>query len=123
MTSGMRNKSIDLETAKKKNIILFSTPFDESAVELLTKVGVPAFKISSFENTDVGLIKNVATRNKPVLISTGMAEKNEIKKVVETVRQGGCEELLLLHCISSYPTPLASSKLNMIKMHINEFKL
>ena len=109
--------------AKKKNIILFSTPFDESAVELLTKVGVPAFKISSFENTDVGLIKNVVARNKPVLISTGMAEKNEIKKVVETVRQGGCEELLLFHCISSYPTPLASSKLNMIKMLSNEFNV
>ena len=109
--------------AKKKNIILFSTPFDESAVELLIKVGAPAFKISSFENTDTGLIKNVATRNKPVLISTGMAEKDEIRKVVETVRKGGCEDLLLFHCISCYPASLASSKLNMIKMLINEFNV
>ena len=109
--------------ARKKNIILFSTPFDESAAELLTNVGTPAFKISSFENTDIGLLKNVAARGKPVLVSSGMADKIEIKNAVETIRQSGCEDLLLFHCISAYPTPLASSKLGMIKMLSDEFNV
>ena len=109
--------------ARKKNIILFSTPFDESAAELLTNVGTPAFKISSFENTDIGLLKNVASRGKPVLVSSGMADKIEIKKAVKTIRQSGCKDLLLFHCISAYPTPLASSKLGMIKILSNEFKV
>tara|TARA_X000000950_G_scaffold168131_1_gene205233 strand:+ start:608 stop:1654 length:1047 start_codon:yes stop_codon:yes gene_type:complete len=109
--------------ARKKNITLFSTPFDESAAELLTNVGTPAFKISSFENTDIGLLKNVAARGKPVLVSSGMADKIEIKNAVETIRQSGCEDLLLFHCISAYPTPLASSKLGMIKMLSDEFNV
>ena len=109
--------------AREKNITLFSTPFDESAVELLTNVGAPAFKISSFENTDLGLIKSVASRKKPILVSTGMADKNEIINLVHTIRQQGCNDFLLFHCVSAYPTPLASSKLGMIKLLRDEFKI
>ena len=107
--------------AKEKNIILFSTPFDESAVDLLTKIGSPAFKISSFENTDLGLIKNVAQRNKPVLISTGMADRKDIENIVKVAHLNGCNDLLLFHCISEYPATLSSSKLNMIKTMREEF--
>ena len=107
--------------AKAKNITLFSTPFDASAVDLLTKVGSPAFKISSFENTDLGLIKNVASRKKPMLISTGMADREEIENIVKVARLNGCYDLLLFHCISAYPATLSSSKLNMIKFMREEF--
>ena len=107
--------------AKANNITLFSTPFDEKAVELLAEIGSPAYKISSFENTDLGLIKNVASRNKPVLISTGMASREEIENIVKMAHMNGCNDLLLFHCISAYPTTLASSKLNMIKFIREEF--
>lgn len=107
--------------AKAKNITLFSTPFDEEAVDLLTKIGSPAYKISSFENTDLGLIKNVALRNKPVLISTGMADREEIENIVKVAHLNGCSDLLLFHCISAYPATLSSSNLNMIKFIREEF--
>ena len=107
--------------AKANNITLFSTPFDEKAVELLAEIGSPAYKISSFENTDLGLIKNVASRNKPVLISTGMASREEMENIVKIAHMNGCNDLLLFHCISAYPTTLASSKLNMIKFIREEF--
>lgn len=107
--------------AKANDITLFSTPFDEKAVELLTKIGSPAYKISSFENTDLGLIKNIALRNKPVLISTGMADQEEIENIVKVAHFNGCNDLLLFHCISAYPATLASSKLNMIKFIREEF--
>ncbi len=107
--------------AEAKGITLFSTPFDEKAVDLLTKIGSPAYKISSFENTDLGLIKNVAMQNKPVLISTGMADREEIENIVKVAHLNGCNDLLLFHCISAYPASLSSSKLNMIKLIREEF--
>ena len=107
--------------AKAKNITLFSTPFDESAVDLLTKIGSPAYKIASFENTDLGLIKNVALRHKPLLVSTGMADREEIENIVQVAHLNGCYDLLLFHCISAYPASLSSSKLNMIKLIREEF--
>ena len=107
--------------ARANNITLFSTPFDEEAVDLLAKIGSPAYKISSFENTDLGLIKNIALRNKPMLISTGMADRKEIENMVRVTHLNGCNDLLLFHCISAYPATLSSSNLNMIKFIREEF--
>ena len=99
------------EHARNINIICFSTPFDETAVDLLEDINVPAYKIASFEATDLPLIKYVASTKKPLIISTGMANYEEIAEAVEAARQNGCKDLMLLHCISSYPAPIEQSNL------------
>lgn len=100
--------------AEDIGIICFSTPFDETAVELLEELNTPAYKIASFELTDTPLIRQVARTGKPILISTGMATESEIDDAVKTARDSGCESLLLFHCISSYPTPIEHSNLRKI---------
>ena len=92
--------------AKKLNITLFSTPFDETATDLLHSLGSPAFKIASFELVDIPLIEYIAKKRKPMLMSTGMASFEEIGLAIETARANGCKELAIFHCISSYPTPI-----------------
>jgi pseudaminic acid synthase len=97
--------------ARKVDITCFSTPFDETAVDLLEDLNVPAYKVASFEVTDLPLIKYIAATKKPLIVSTGMANFEEIEEMVELVRGAGCKDLILLHCISSYPAPVDQSNL------------
>jgi len=107
--------------AKEIGITVFSTPFDETAVDLLEDLNTPAYKIASFEMIDLPLIKYVASTNKPMIISTGMANEQEIEEAVTTARDNGCEELVLLHCISSYPAPIEQSNLRQIPVLAKRF--
>tara|TARA_B100000700_G_scaffold319589_1_gene415007 strand:+ start:203 stop:1246 length:1044 start_codon:yes stop_codon:yes gene_type:complete len=92
-----------VKRSNKLGMLCFSTPFDETAVDFLEKINVPAYKISSFENVHLPLIKKVAQTGKPVILSTGLATKNEIEEAVETLKIGGCKEFALLKCTSAYP--------------------
>lgn len=99
------------EYAKKIGITIFSTPFDETAVDLLEDLNTPAYKVASFEAIDLPLIRYIASTKKPMIISTGMANLQEIEEAVEAGRNSGCKDLILLHCISSYPAPIEQSNL------------
>jgi N-acetylneuraminate synthase len=101
--------------AKKIGLTIFSTPFDESAVDLLESLHCPAYKIASFEATDLPLIARVAQTGKPLIISTGLASEVEINDIINTVNQTGNNQLILLHCISAYPAPVEQSNLATIK--------
>lgn len=107
------------QRAKELGMLAFSTPFDESAVDFLESLDVPAYKIASFENTDLPLIRRVAATGKPMIISTGMASVAELDETVRAAREAGCKDLVLLKCTSTYPATPANSHLRTIP-HLRE---
>lgn len=105
--------------ARSLGIEIFSTPFDESAADLLEGLDCSAYKIASFELTDLPLIRYVAKKGRPLIISTGLASLNEIEAAVNAVYSQGNEQLILLHCISSYPAPVEQSNIRTVR-HLSE---
>jgi pseudaminic acid synthase len=103
------------EAAAAEGLICFSSPFDFSAVDLLENLNTPAYKIASFEITDIPLIEYVASKNKPIIISTGIAEIEDIELALEACKKMGNNDIALLKCTSSYPAPIEEANLVMIK--------
>jgi len=103
-----------LKRAKALGIIAFSTPFDETAVDFLEMLDTPCYKIASFENADLPLIRKVAATGKPVIVSIGMATLAELDETVRTLRDGGCKDIVLLKCTSTYPATPENTHLSTI---------
>ena len=101
--------------AKEEGLICFSSPFDKTAVDFLESMNVPAYKIASFEITDIPLIEYVASKGKPIILSTGIAEEADIKLAIDTCRRMGNNDIALLKCTSSYPAPIEEANMCMVK--------
>ena len=107
--------------ARAKGVTIFSSPFDVTAVDLLESLNAPAYKIASFELIDLPLVAYVASKRKPIIMSTGMANHAEITAAVQTARSNGCEELVLLHCVSNYPADIRDANVRTIPTMAREF--
>lgn len=107
--------------AEDLGLIVFSSPFDKTSVDFLESIDVPAYKIASFEITDIPLIEYVAIKNKPVIISTGIASKEDIELAIKTCLDAGNDKIAILKCTSSYPAPLEEINLKTIPDMINKF--
>ena len=103
------------KVAKEEGLICFSSPFDKSAVDLLEKLDNPIYKIASFEITDIPLIRYVASKGKPIIISTGIATSDDIELALQTCKEEQNNQIILLKCTSSYPAPMAEANLVMIR--------
>ncbi|OUW34645.1 MAG: pseudaminic acid synthase [Flavobacteriaceae bacterium TMED179] len=109
--------------AKKEGLICFSSPFDNTAVDLLEELKTPAFKISSFEITDIPLIEYAASKGKPIIFSTGIASLDDIQLALDTCKKVGNNQIILLKCTSSYPAPIEEANLRMIKKYSDDFNV
>ena len=111
------------ETARQVGLECFSSPFDKTSVDLLESLNTPAYKIASFEITDIPLIEYVATKGKPIIISTGVAELDDIQLAVDTCRKVGNSQIALLKCTSSYPAPINEANMIMVKDFTERFNV
>lgn len=111
------------KVAKEEGLVCFSSPFDKSAVDFLENLKTPAYKIASFEITDIPLIEYVASKGKPIIISTGIADLDDIQLAVDTCRNVGNNQIALLKCTSSYPAPINEANMIMVKDLGERFKV
>lgn len=109
--------------AKEEGLIIFSTPFDKTAVDFLETLDNPIYKIASFEITDIPLIEYAASKMKPIVLSTGIAQIEDIELAIDTCREVGNDDITLLKCTSSYPAPIEEANLSMIKDMAERFRV
>lgn len=111
------------QVAKEEGLICFSSPFDFTAVDFLETLNVPAYKIASFEITDIPLIRYTASKGKPIIISTGIAEYDDISLAVQTCLDAGNDQIVLLKCTSSYPAPIEEANMRMVEQIATDFNV
>lgn len=111
------------DVAREEGLICFSSPFDATSVDLLEGLDAPAYKIASLEITDIPLIELVASKGKPVIISTGIADEEDIRLAIEACRKQGNDQIILLKCTTSYPAPVAEANMIMVKDMANKFNV
>jgi pseudaminic acid synthase len=111
------------QVADEQGLICFSTPFDRTSIEFLKQFDPPAYKIASFEITDVNFIKEVAKLRKPVIFSTGIAEKIDIDRAISAIKSEGNDNIIVMKCTSSYPAPVDQANLSMIPILANDYNI